>query len=839
MAEESQCAAEVAAAGGGLSRAEAQAILQQVMDQADREGIDPMAAARAQGDIAEAARIMAKREQLGNLKKRIAATNDVESRIPTYRAKYGKQGLAMSIRAVVRNFNTTAERSRASIENMANFLERKYLGGAMNDLYKGGLLKALYNDNFMRQVGKEMYHLSMKAAGKESNVGVTGNKQALAAATILHGYQELAKRNLNKAGAWIGDYAGYITKTSHDGLKMFKLGKDGWIDFITPKLDQKTFDGVDDQRAWLGHVYDALVTNVHVSTEGRIGMKDPAFKGASNLAKKLSQSRELHFKDDESWLDYQQAMGTGPIREQIFRSLGRAGKDEALMGRLGTNARSEYEALIQRMEEKYLGEDNEGVRYLREHKATLLNEFSQLDGTAAKPANILAANFFQGMRNIMSMAHLGNVAITHMAAMGIKVQTLKSEGVSGFTAWGNVLDSLVQGAHGRGHDKQKLYDLLLSGFDGQHAHYLGRFTPDDGVAGSMSKATSLFMKYTGLNYVLTAQKMGAQAIMARELGMQLDRDFAHLEPETQVAFKEYGITPQDWEHIRSVPDPLMVSGRPHLTPDAAMRVGLSETDGDQLANKFAAYYEDVSNRAIVKAGVAEKSALGMGAAKGTPAGEAIRSLLQFKTWPISATRQVLGTELNRGNKAWGSRAVSMASLAASVTVLGYLRNTTTDLLNGKAPKNPANVSTILGGLAAGGGMGILADVLFSQGQPDPHAIGNMLAGPLVSSAFDPAYYAYQKILQSANSDSKIQGHLARDLEGQLVKTTIQNTPFVNLWYTRTALDYLFIWHLQEMMNPGYQRRYQQRINKQGQRFWLSPARAVQSWPPPIPPQIGQ
>ena len=827
MAEESPCVNEVvAAAGGAIGREEARAIMQQIADQADREGIDPIAAARAYGDNIEAARVIEQRNQLGNLRKRVAMTNHVESRIETYRAKYGDQGLAMAIRAEVRGYNTSANRSRFSAEATARQLGIKYLGGAQRDLRNAGnLLKAMYNKSFSRQVGKEMYELSMKSAGKEGNPGVTGSKEALNAATIIHGYQELAKQNLNKAGAWIGDYAGYITKTQHDGLKMWKMGKDAWTDFITPKLDPKTFDGLDDSRAWLGNVYDALVTNVHVSDEGRIGMKDPAFKGASNLAKKLSQSRELHFKDSDSWLDYQEAMGSGPLQDQMFKSLERSGKDEALMQRFGTNPRAEYEALIQRMEERHLGVDNGGVRYLREHQSTLMQEFGALDGTSSKPANQIVASLSQGMRNIMSMAHLGNVAWTHLASMAIKVRTLQSQGVGALEGWSNVLSSLVAGAHGRGHDQHALYDLLLAGFDGQHAHYLGRFTTDDGVAGSMSKATSIFMKINGLDYVLGAQKAGAQAVMARLLGRQIGQDFDHLLPETRVALQEYGITPQDWDALRGVQDHFSIGDRKFLTPDAAMRAGLEQNAGDELGNKLATYYNDIANRSIVTPGVAEKSMLGFGAAPGTLGGEVLRMMMQFKTWPVAATRQVIGTELNRGGATWGSRAVAMTSLAATATVLGYLRMTLADALKGQEPRNPLNPSTIVAAMAQGGGLGILGDVLFSQGMPDQSAFTSMAAGPTFG-AISQAYFAYQQVLAAANTDSRVKGHLGRSLGAELVKTTMNNTPFVNLWYTRTALDYLFIWHLQEMMNPGYQRRYEQRLKKQGQTFWLSPANAV-------------
>jgi hypothetical protein len=248
---------------------------------------------------------------------------------------------------------------------------------------------------------------------------------------------------------------------------------------------------------------------------------------------------------------------------------------------------------------------------------------------------------------------------------------------------------------------------------------------------------------------------------------------------------------------------------------------------DNLANKLAAYYEDVSNRAIVKPGIAEKSMIGMGAGKGTLGGEAIRTLLQFKTWPIAAMRQVVGTELRgRGDRSWQSRAVSLTSLAAAVTVLGSMRNATNDLINGMWPRNPLNPSSLLAGLSAGGGYGIIADVLFSQGQPDQHALANMMVGPLVSAGMDPAYFAWQKLMQETDVESKNDPHVGKALLGDLVRTTVNNVPGANLFYAKTILDYLLIWHLQEMVNPGYQRRYERRMQKQGRTFWLSPANAV-------------
>ena len=54
---------------------------------------------------------------------------------------------------------------------------------------------------------------------------------------------------------------------------------------------------------------------------------------------------------------------------------------------------------------------------------------------------------------------------------------------------------------------------------------------------------------------------------------------------------------------------------------------------------------------------------------------------------------------------------------------------------------------------------------------------------------------------------------------------INNTPYANLFYTRAAADYLFLYSVQEALNPGALRRMERRIEKEnGQTFLLSPSR---------------
>jgi hypothetical protein len=60
-----------------------------------------------------------------------------------------------------------------------------------------------------------------------------------------------------------------------------------------------------------------------------------------------------------------------------------------------------------------------------------------------------------------------------------------------------------------------------------------------------------------------------------------------------------------------------------------------------------------------------------------------------------------------------------------------------------------------------------------------------------------------------------------------MRWTVANTPFANLFYIRPALDWLFLYQVQEALSPGFLRRSQRRLMEEnGQRSLLSPADAI-------------
>ena len=92
-----------------------------------------------------------------------------------------------------------------------------------------------------------------------------------------------------------------------------------------------------------------------------------------------------------------------------------------------------------------------------------------------------------------------------------------------------------------------------------------------------------------------------------------------------------------------------------------------------------------------------------------------------------------------------------------------------------------------------------------------------LGGPLVGET--EKLFQITKAAMSGDVD---------DLPADLVKFGVSNTPFLNLFYARAALDYGIMYRLQEATSPGYLERYEKRVReREGSEFFLPPSEVIQ------------
>ena len=149
----------------------------------------------------------------------------------------------------------------------------------------------------------------------------------------------------------------------------------------------------------------------------------------------------------------------------------------------------------------------------------------------------------------------------------------------------------------------------------------------------------------------------------------------------------------------------------------------------------------------------------------------------------------------------------MANLVVGAGIFGYIAMTAKDLLKGKSPKDPTKLDTFYAAMLQGGGLGIYGDFLFSKTRSGSEIMATA-AGPFATEAFN----AVQAIKYG------IRGEKDPALR-QAYKSVVGNTPFLNLFYLKTAFDYAIGYQIMETLSPGYLREMERKMKKDsGQEF---------------------
>ncbi|AFK51882.1 hypothetical protein TMO_0043 [Tistrella mobilis KA081020-065] len=563
-----QCAADIGAAmGREVTPAEALDLMDRIQARADS-----IRATRADLADAELRRVAA--EELAAQARAAAAVEARNKRLDLQRqaARRGlidtapkvgdTPGAYMGLKALLTGVNTPFAGHRYSVEARAKGLRTTLLRGMATEIRQTGVTsKELASPEFGRLVAREVFELN-REGGK---TGITKNKSAGQIAEIGVKYLDRAREIQNRAGAWIGQYEGRIARTAHDPDRIRRAGFESWRDYILPRLDERTFEGVTDRDAFLRSAWEALVSGVHLTQEWKGFDKAPAFKGPGNLAKRLSHERVLHWRDADGWFDYQQKFGAENLIAAWLGEMDSGSRNAALMEVFGTNPRYGFQADLEYIRATRRMDHN------KSREVALTRRFDVLDGTAQQPVNRTLARVGQLIRMQQRTAKLGGIVISAVTDLAGKASELRYQGLPLLQAYSDGVLSTVRGR--RGQNPELAAELGL-GVEGMISALHARYDADDpSVLGKLSRWENLFFELTGISYWTDAQRTGAVQLMAHQLGKQQDRAWGTLKPESRRLLTGAGITPAEWEALRKLPWTTDEEGRVFLTPERARQIG--------------------------------------------------------------------------------------------------------------------------------------------------------------------------------------------------------------------------------------------------------------------------
>lgn len=731
---------------------------------------------------------------------------------------------SLGLEAAMVGVNAPFPGARRSVDARASAIFRGDVGGMIADLRRENLLPEFNSRAMEQDIARELEQLTLEGG----RPGVTDNSDARKIAEIIDKYRRASLQRQNRAGAWIKPLPGYITRQTHDMARMRRAGFEAWRDFILPKLDHaKTFDGADPEE-FLRAAYDGLVTGNHLKAEGQADSDLKfAFKGPANLAKRISQNRVLHFKDADAWFGYNQRFGRRSLTEAIIQDLELAARNTALMETFGTNPRAMFDTVRQELEAKHRSDTD---KFDRLRRRTLDYQFAEIDGSANIPAAPTAARVAAAVRTLESLSSLGGAFISSIADIAAGASELRFQGKNLLGRWGGMLDNVTQGLS-TDREKRQFGDLIGVGLDGMLGDIASRWSAQDDVVGAFSKTQQFFFKINLLGPWTDGNKRGLGMMMARDLAMESDRAWADMTPRKREMLELYGFDARKWDiarkAVREAED-----GRTYLMPDEIRNLpddafgGLSDRQirrlKDDIETSLRSYYVDRAEFASPTPGAREKAIMRRGTQPGTVEGEALRFVMQFKSFPITVLTRVVGRDVfGRGAptlrdaflKGQGDMR-GLAEFMVASTVLGYLAQTGKEIAKGRTARDPDDPETWVAAMLQGGGAGIYGDFLFGEYNRFGRSLLDTLAGPALGDVADLAeLFARVRAGEDAAASS--------------VRFITGNLPFANLFYTRLALDYLILFQIQEAMNPGALRRRERTIERENaQRYILPPSQVI-------------
>lgn len=828
--------AVVAAVGRELNQAELKGIEDRVrrnlrdLATADRQAFLGMsvpqrlaaAAARSAQELMGEAQLKKVRTALT-----IAAHDRISSYLGDAKAS-GLDGLDALSRTLV--FNADGKSNFLSIETRANTIRANAIR-QMLDTFEATdprFFGMFENPEGVRDLTLELF-------GKDS-----GNPLAKAGAKAWMETTETLRRQFNAAGGDIGKLDNWGLPQHHSQMRVAKAGRDAWIEATLPLLDRSKYVKEDGQaftdkemQMFLSKAWETIATN------GINKLEPSAPRGSGMRANRNAETRQIHFKDADAYLDYQGQFGERDLYSIMVGHVSGIAKDIALVETFGPNPDHAFRHFRDTMLQLEAAANPKNLGKVTERATKIDGLYDWISGRTQPVANEHLARGFDTLRNWLVASRLGSAVITSFSDEATLFLTAHVNNLPEMQVLANEL-SAFNPANKTELRMARRAGLSLETLIGE----LNRFGQDSLGSTFSSKVATSTMRLSGLNAMTDARKRAFGVTMMDAIGA-LTRDvdsIKKLDTTDNRILLSKGVTDADWAVWRlAETENWNNTNSTMLTPESIMRVSddaITQALGDKVnparvrseaMQKLLGAVLEETDMAIITPGAKERAMMGAGLQRGTWKGELTRSFFLFKSFPIAMiTRHWMR---GMGMQSAGGKAAYIASLMAGTTVLGMASMQVNELLSGRDPKNMNPLEGKSGGknwiaaMLKGGSLGIYGDFLFSESTQGSRGPLASALGPVAGLAEEAINLSQGNLVQMAMGEDPRFG-------AEAIKFIKGNTPGANLWYAKAALDRMVFHQLQEYFSPGYLVNMRSRARREfGQEWWWEPGQIEPSRAP--------
>lgn len=642
---------------------------------------------------------------------------------------------------------------------------------------------------------------------------------------------------------------------SHVAKKIKGANQDEWVAFVSKRLDRKKMlDGgqpMDDEALDLAlrDIYQTIVNE---------GLPDAAAQGRKftnrfarkKMFERRNDARFLHWDGPNAFLEYNEKFGRGNenLGESIQNYITNMSKDISLMKRLGPDPYSAKASIESHILKKGANK----------HRMGLLNkEFAVLSGLGGDYDG-LAWSIVSGAGAFQRAIVLGSASISALTDVAFTAGTAVMRGLSvpssiinyfkGIARTRSVKD--VESALGYN------YEILFGGQFQQNRMAAGFDLR--GISGALGNSVH---KMSGLNWVTKGAKNGSALESLQTIKRVLDKDWNGLSKELKQGFTFYGITPEEFNLLKTV-EPIGPNKEASwFDPQMARRVSdnsplykamekkarkelkgskskLSGEDFEEavylkakrevndLVDKIETWVDDVGDTAINQPDITTRAIVTGGMPAGDPFRAALSLITELKTFPITVMHTHLMPSIRRisQNKNLSSLDQAIITGGISMLVANQVVLPLKDLLAGKTiepnikENGEINTKKIVKSMWQSGFAGIPGDFLLQV--PEFYGQKYELLGP-TGGKIVGGFAEYGRIFYSDKSYEEKMEKLGLKLR----KSIYRNIPYQSLWYINLAQQRLVVDNLERLLDPDFDSkisRATKRLEKKRQEWWWAP-----------------
>jgi hypothetical protein len=724
-------------------------------------------------------------------------------------------------------FHADGKGSQMSIESAAKAIERRALGQILETLEATHprFMGLFENPDGVRALVRELH-------GQDS-----GNPDAKAGAKRYREVSEALRQRFNRGGGDVGFLEDWGMPHHHSQLRVAKAGKEAWIAAVMPLLNRGRYVTEAGARMSDAELVDFLgAAWTSIATGGVNKLEPGKFRGNGMRANSGNESRQIHFKDGDSYLDYQQQFGERAMYDVLTGHVQGVAKDIALVETFGPNPDATFMLFQDRALQQSVLADPVRAGKHQKDAISVENLYNLTAGKTEPVGNAAMAQFFDGLRNLLVSSRLGSAALSSITDEGTMRLAAHSNNLPEMRLLANELAAF----NPANKVEKRLANRAGLGLNALAAE-LNRFGNGTLGSGWTSKMATATLRASGLIAMTEARKRAFGVTYMSAIG-QIARDFdglGALDKHDNRILLSKGITDTDfavWKRATQEDwgngnDTMLTPESIYRIPDEALaELGDPQQLRDNAATRLLGVILEETDMAVIEPGVRERALMMSNLQRGTLKGELTRSFFLFKAFPLAMITRHWVRALSEPTLQ--GRAGYLAALAASTTILGMAALQAQQLVSGKDPRDMTDARTWIQATLRGGALSIFGDFLFADTTQYGQSLLATVAGPVAGLAEDVFRLTQGTAVKAAKGEEA-------DIGANLVRFGRSNIPAANLWYTKAAVDHLIFHQLQEYFSPGYIRRMSDRARKEyDQEWWWTPGEAAPDRAPDMGRAVG-